>query len=50
MEIGQQAEFTPRQTITPSERSSLVFYVKISLDNKEGILKPGMPADVIFDR
>ena len=45
-EIAQQAEFTPRQSITPSERANLVFAVKIKLQNEEGILKPGMPADV----
>ncbi|MEI6286969.1 MAG: efflux RND transporter periplasmic adaptor subunit [Bacillota bacterium] len=47
-EISQQAEFTPRQTITPSERANLVFYVKIKLDNGEGIFKAGMPADVLI--
>ena len=47
-EISQQAEFTPRQSITPNERANLVFAVKIKLDNREGILKPGMPADVIL--
>ena len=47
-EISQQAEFTPRQTITPSERANLVFYVKIKLDNSEGIFKAGMPADVLI--
>ncbi|MFA6074839.1 MAG: efflux RND transporter periplasmic adaptor subunit [Negativicutes bacterium] len=47
-EIGQQAEFTPRQTITPSERANLVFYVKVKLDNSEGIFKAGMPADVLI--
>lgn len=48
-EIGQQAEFTPRQTITPKERANQVFYVKVQLDNGEGYMKPGMPADVVFD-
>jgi HlyD family secretion protein len=47
-EIGQNAEFTPRQSITQEERANLVFYVKVKIDNSEGILKPGMPADVVM--
>lgn len=47
-EISQQAEFTPRQSITKQERANMVFYVKVKIDNAEGILKPGMPADVVI--
>ncbi|MDF2634104.1 MAG: hypothetical protein K0R78_978 [Pelosinus sp.] len=47
-EISQNAEFTPRQSITQKERANLVFYVKVKIDNSEGILKPGMPADVVI--
>lgn len=47
-EISQQAEFTPRQSITSNERANLVFAVKIKLVNEQGILKPGMPADVVL--
>ncbi len=47
-EISQNAEFTPRQSITQSERANLVFAVKVKIDNAEGILKPGMPADVVL--
>ena len=47
-EISQNAEFTPRQSITQSERANLVFAVKVQVDNSEGILKPGMPADVVL--
>ena len=43
-----RAEFTPRQSITPDERANMVFAVKIGLENNEGILKPGMPADVVL--
>lgn len=46
-EISQQAEFTPRQSITKQERANMVFAVKVKIDNSEGILKPGMPADVV---
>ncbi len=47
-EISQNAEFTPRQSITKTERTNLVYYVKVKVENSEGILKPGMPADVVF--
>jgi len=47
-EISQNAEFTPRQSITQRERDNLVFYVKVKIDNSQGILKPGMPADVVL--
>lgn len=44
--IANEAEFTPKNVQTKEERVNLVFAVKISLDNPEHILKPGMPADV----
>lgn len=47
-EISQSAEFTPRQTITQRERANMVFAVKVKLDNTDGQLKPGMPADVVL--
>ncbi|MDR2007086.1 MAG: efflux RND transporter periplasmic adaptor subunit [Acidaminococcales bacterium] len=47
-QIAEQAEFTPRQTITKSERANLVFAVKVGLNNEEGFFKPGMPAEVIL--
>lgn len=47
-EISQTAEFTPRQSLTKRERANLVFAVEVRLENKEGILKPGMPADVVL--
>lgn len=47
-EISQTAEFTPRQSITQRERANQVFAVKVKLDNANGLLKPGMPADVII--
>lgn len=48
-EISDQAEYTPRQSITARERANLVFAVKIKLLNDEKIFKPGMIADVIFN-
>ena len=47
-EISDRAEYTPRQSITRNERSNLVFAVKVGIDNTNGLVKPGMPADVIF--
>lgn len=47
-EISDKAEFTPRQSITKNERANMVFAVKVKLDNTDEKLKPGMPADVIF--
>ncbi len=47
-EISEQAEFTPKNIQTKKERVNLVFGVKVSLENKEELLKPGMPADVKF--
>ncbi|MCZ7574393.1 MAG: efflux RND transporter periplasmic adaptor subunit [Ardenticatenaceae bacterium] len=43
--IASEAEFTPRNVQTRDERVSLVFAVKIRLDNADHRLKPGMPAD-----
>ncbi len=48
-EISDQAEYTPRQSITKNERANLVFAVKVAVDNPDGLLKPGMPADVIWN-
>jgi len=43
--IGHEAEFTPKNVQTQEERANLVFAVKISLDNANHRLRPGMPAD-----
>ncbi|MGH7402769.1 MAG: HlyD family secretion protein [Candidatus Rokuibacteriota bacterium] len=48
-EIASEAEFTPRNVQTRKERINLVFRIKIAVDNPEGILKPGMPADADID-
>jgi len=44
-EVDQRAQFTPRDVHLPEERARMVFGVELSLDNPEGFLKPGMPAD-----
>lgn len=44
--ISPRAEFTPRNVQTSAERAKLVYRVKVTLDNREGVLKPGMPVEV----
>jgi HlyD family secretion protein len=43
--ISPKAEFTPRNVQTAQERSRLVYRIKVTTDNKEGILKQGMPVE-----
>lgn len=43
--ISPQAEFTPRNVQTPDERARLVYRIKVSVDNRSGTLKVGMPVD-----
>ena len=43
--ISPKAEFTPRNVQTADERSKLVYRIKISTDNRNGVLKPGMPVE-----
>ena len=45
-EIASEAEFTPKNVQTKKERVNLVYRIKVMLDNRDGILKPGMLADV----
>ncbi len=46
--IASQAEFTPRNVQTKSERVNMVFAVKVQIPNPSLELKPGMPADAIL--
>jgi multidrug resistance efflux pump len=45
---NQRAEFTPRNVQTQRDRLNLVFGVKVRVENPDGALKPGMPADATF--
>jgi len=47
--IADQAEFTPRNVQTEEGRRTTVFAVELRVDNPDGRLKPGMPADVTFE-
>ncbi|GIW44307.1 MAG: hemolysin secretion protein D [Candidatus Binatia bacterium] len=46
--VADKSEFTPKNIQTQNERVKLVYRVKIEVDNPEGILKPGMPADAVI--
>jgi len=46
--IADQAEFTPRNVQTIDGRKTTVFAIKIHVIDPEGLIKPGMPADVVF--
>lgn len=43
--ISPKAEFTPRNVQTAEERSKQVYRVRITVDNRDGILKQGMPVE-----
>jgi HlyD family secretion protein len=43
--IASTAEFTPRNVQTADDRAKLVYRVKVSVDNTEGVLKVGMPVE-----
>lgn len=43
--IASDAEFTPKSVQTYKERVTLVYRIKIDIDNPNHELKPGMPAD-----
>jgi HlyD family secretion protein len=43
--IASEAEFTPKSVQTYKERVTLVYRIKIDVDNPNHELKPGMPAD-----
>ena len=47
--ISSQAEFTPKSVETHKERVTLVYRIKIDLDNPNHELKPGMPAEAMIN-
>ena len=48
--ISPKAEFTPRNVQTAEERTKLVFRIKVTTDNRQGILKTGMPVEAEIPR
>ena len=45
-EVNQQAEYNPRMSLTQDQRANMVFWIKVSIEDPDGVVKPGMPADV----
>jgi HlyD family secretion protein len=43
--VSPSAEFTPRNVQTAEDRSKLVYRIKVTVDNKDGVLKAGMPVE-----
>ena len=43
--IASDAEFTPKSVQTEEERVTLVYRIKVDVENPNYELKPGMPAD-----
>jgi HlyD family secretion protein len=43
--ISSEAEFTPKSVQTQQERVTLVYRIKVDVENSNHELKPGMPAD-----
>lgn len=50
IEIASRGEYTPKSIQTKQERTNVVYAVKVQVDNINNLLKPGMPADVVFNR
>jgi RND family efflux transporter MFP subunit len=46
--IADTAEFTPRNVQTTAGRKTTVFAIRLRIDNHDGKLKAGSPADVTF--
>ncbi len=47
--IASKAEFTPKSVETHAERVTLVYRIRIEVENPGHELKPGMPADATID-
>jgi len=46
--ISPSSEFTPKTIQTREERVNLVYAIKIKVENDDGMLKIGMPGEVVF--
>ncbi len=46
--ISDKGEFTPRNVQTTEGRKATVYAIKLQVEDRDGNLKPGMPADVTF--
>ncbi|MGD8394931.1 MAG: efflux RND transporter periplasmic adaptor subunit [Candidatus Eiseniibacteriota bacterium] len=48
--ISDEAEFTPKNAQTRDARAQLVYAVKLTVDNPDGVLHIGMPAEIELPR
>lgn len=48
--ISSVAEFTPKTVQTPDLRTNLVYEVRVNVDDKDNVLRLGMPATISFQR
>jgi multidrug resistance efflux pump len=48
-QIADTAEFTPRNVQTEEGRRTMVFAIDLRVRDPQGLLKPGMPGDVVFN-
>lgn len=46
--IRERAEYTPRNVQTQRDRLNLVFAVRIRVDNRDNLLKAGLPIEATF--
>ena len=46
--VSSKAEFTPKTIMTRDERANLVYAIKISVDNKQRLIKSGMYGEIAF--
>jgi HlyD family secretion protein len=46
--IADEAEFTPRNVQTREDRDRLVYAVEIEVPNPDGVLRAGMPGDIVL--
>jgi HlyD family secretion protein len=44
--VSSEAEFTPRNIQTRTDRDRLVYRVEVEVENPDGALRPGMPVEV----
>lgn len=48
--INDEAEFTPKNVQTEQERTNLVYAIKVTFDNPQDLLKPGMTLEADLPR
>ncbi|MFQ5865568.1 MAG: HlyD family secretion protein [bacterium] len=46
--ISPKAEFTPKNILTKESRTSRVYAVKVNVNNRDKLLKHGMPVEIAF--